>query len=138
MDKFSIFCGCPTTTLSNFFSYNGHYIQKEFQNTREPVNVWTIILRLLHGSSSTYDYGFICHRAATIAIGFLGSECNRNKILIGSLIIELALFSTIRIPKPTQIRPILKRSYAIEYVILAILLIGSSAMLYFIIQCLGL
>jgi hypothetical protein len=68
----------------------------------------------------------------------LGSECNRNKILIGSLIIELALFSTIRIPKPTQIRPILKRSYAIEYAILAILLIGSSAMLYFIIQCLGL
>jgi cellulose synthase/poly-beta-1,6-N-acetylglucosamine synthase-like glycosyltransferase len=59
-------------------------------------------------------------------------------ILIGGLIIELALFSTIRIPKPTQIRPMLRRSYAIEYAILAIVLIGSSAMLYFIIQWLGL
>lgn len=59
-------------------------------------------------------------------------------ILIGGLIIELALFSSIRIPKPTQIKPILKRTYAIEYTILASLLIGSSAMLYMIIQWLGL
>ena len=59
-------------------------------------------------------------------------------VLISGLIIELALFSTIRIPKPTRIRPILRRSYAIEYAILASLLIGSSAMLYFIIQWLGL
>jgi cellulose synthase/poly-beta-1,6-N-acetylglucosamine synthase-like glycosyltransferase len=59
-------------------------------------------------------------------------------ILVGGLIIELALFSSIRIPKPTKIKPIFRRSYAIEYAILAILLIGSSAVLYMIIQWLGL
>lgn len=59
-------------------------------------------------------------------------------VLIGSLIIELALFSSITIPKPTQIKPILRRSYAREYANLAIFLVSSSTILYIIIDWLGL
>jgi cellulose synthase/poly-beta-1,6-N-acetylglucosamine synthase-like glycosyltransferase len=59
-------------------------------------------------------------------------------VLIGGMVIELALFSTIRIPKPTKIKPLIRRRYTVEYAILAILLIGSFTILYFIVQWLGL
>jgi cellulose synthase/poly-beta-1,6-N-acetylglucosamine synthase-like glycosyltransferase len=51
-------------------------------------------------------------------------------ILIGCLIIELALFSTIRIPERTKIKPTIKRSYVKEYAFLALLIITASILVY--------
>ncbi|HEY6756265.1 MAG TPA: glycosyltransferase family 2 protein [Nitrososphaera sp.] len=51
-------------------------------------------------------------------------------ILAGCLIIELALFSTIRIPERTKIRPIIKRRYAKEYAYLALLIVTASIIVY--------
>jgi cellulose synthase/poly-beta-1,6-N-acetylglucosamine synthase-like glycosyltransferase len=51
-------------------------------------------------------------------------------ILIGCLIVELALFSTIRIPERTKIKPTIKRSYLKEYAFLALLIIMASVIVY--------
>jgi cellulose synthase/poly-beta-1,6-N-acetylglucosamine synthase-like glycosyltransferase len=55
-------------------------------------------------------------------------------ILAGSLTIELALFSTITIPKPTRIKSIVNRNYTSEYVYLVIILAIASAILYSLIN----
>ena len=51
-------------------------------------------------------------------------------ILIGCLIVELALFSTIRIPERTKIKPVIQRSYVREFAFLALLIITSSIIVY--------
>jgi hypothetical protein len=51
-------------------------------------------------------------------------------ILIGCLIIELALFSTIRVPERTKIKPVIKRGYVKEYAFLALLIITASVIVY--------
>jgi cellulose synthase/poly-beta-1,6-N-acetylglucosamine synthase-like glycosyltransferase len=51
-------------------------------------------------------------------------------IVIGCLIIELALFSTIRIPERTKIKPVIKRRYAKEYAFLALFIIIGSIIIY--------
>jgi cellulose synthase/poly-beta-1,6-N-acetylglucosamine synthase-like glycosyltransferase len=57
-------------------------------------------------------------------------------ILIGCLIVELALFSTIRIPERTKIKPIIKRSYLKEYAFLALLIITGSIIVYVVVMIL--
>jgi cellulose synthase/poly-beta-1,6-N-acetylglucosamine synthase-like glycosyltransferase len=51
-------------------------------------------------------------------------------ILIGCLVVELALFSTIRIPERTKIEPIIQRSYLKEYAFLALLIVIASIIVY--------
>ena len=51
-------------------------------------------------------------------------------IVIGCLIIELALFSTIRIPDRTKIKPVIKRRYAKEYAYLALFIVIGSIIVY--------
>jgi cellulose synthase/poly-beta-1,6-N-acetylglucosamine synthase-like glycosyltransferase len=51
-------------------------------------------------------------------------------ILIGCLVIELALFSTIRIPEKTKIKPVIKRGYVKEYAYLALLILTASTIVY--------
>jgi cellulose synthase/poly-beta-1,6-N-acetylglucosamine synthase-like glycosyltransferase len=51
-------------------------------------------------------------------------------IVIGCLIIELALFSTIRIPERTKIKPLIKRRYVQEYAYLAFFMIIASIVIY--------
>jgi cellulose synthase/poly-beta-1,6-N-acetylglucosamine synthase-like glycosyltransferase len=51
-------------------------------------------------------------------------------IVTGCLIIELALFSTIRIPKKTKIKPLIKRRYVQEYAYLALFMIIASIVIY--------
>ena len=51
-------------------------------------------------------------------------------ILIGCLVVELALFSTIRIPERTTIKPVIQRSYVREYAFLALLIIVASVIVY--------
>jgi cellulose synthase/poly-beta-1,6-N-acetylglucosamine synthase-like glycosyltransferase len=51
-------------------------------------------------------------------------------ILIGCLVVELALFSTIRIPQLTKIKPVIQRSYVREYAFLALLIILASVIVY--------
>lgn len=53
-----------------------------------------------------------------------------TSILIGCLIVELALFSTIRIPERTKIKPGIQRSYVREFAFLALLIIASSIIVY--------
>jgi cellulose synthase/poly-beta-1,6-N-acetylglucosamine synthase-like glycosyltransferase len=51
-------------------------------------------------------------------------------IVIGCLIIELALFSTIRIPERTKIKPLIKRRYVQEYAYLALFMTTASIVIY--------
>jgi cellulose synthase/poly-beta-1,6-N-acetylglucosamine synthase-like glycosyltransferase len=46
------------------------------------------------------------------------------------LIIELALFSTIRIPERTKIKPVIHRNYVMEFASLALLIITASIIVY--------
>jgi cellulose synthase/poly-beta-1,6-N-acetylglucosamine synthase-like glycosyltransferase len=59
-------------------------------------------------------------------------------ILAGGLMVEVALFSCVRIPTPTKIKPVLKRRYTVEYLNLAIILVASSIILYLILTAVGL
>lgn len=59
-------------------------------------------------------------------------------ILVGGLMIEVALFSTVLIPTPTTLKPLLKRKYTIEYLNLAIILTVSTVILYQLINFVGL
>jgi len=58
--------------------------------------------------------------------------------ITGSLIIEAALFSTIKLPKGSPVRIIIKRSRLNEYLILAVLLVGSVLLVYFVTTILNL
>jgi cellulose synthase/poly-beta-1,6-N-acetylglucosamine synthase-like glycosyltransferase len=51
-------------------------------------------------------------------------------IVIGCLIIELALFSTIRIPDRTKVKPVIKRRYVREYAYLALFIVIGSIIVY--------
>ena len=51
-------------------------------------------------------------------------------ILIGCLVVELALFSTIRIPERTTIKPVIQRRYVREYAFLVLLIIVASVIVY--------
>jgi poly-beta-1,6-N-acetyl-D-glucosamine synthase len=72
----------------------------------------------------------------TLALGILDSillfkaVSITASILIGCLITELALFSTVRIPERTKIKPVIKRSYVKEYAFLALLIITGSIIVY--------
>jgi cellulose synthase/poly-beta-1,6-N-acetylglucosamine synthase-like glycosyltransferase len=50
-------------------------------------------------------------------------------VITGGLIVDIALFSTITIPHPTKIKPVLKRNYSREYVYLALVLAISTSLL---------
>lgn len=58
-------------------------------------------------------------------------------ILTGCLIIELTLFSTIRIPERTKIKPVIKRIYAKEYAYLGLFIIVASIIVYSLVMFLG-
>ncbi|MGE5599896.1 MAG: glycosyltransferase [Clostridiales bacterium] len=58
--------------------------------------------------------------------------------MVGSLFIEISLFSAIKLPERRHVPKMVKRSYADEYAILAILLVGASLLVYFIINFLKL
>jgi cellulose synthase/poly-beta-1,6-N-acetylglucosamine synthase-like glycosyltransferase len=91
-------------------------------------------------------FGLLCFLAfigvglGSIVLGFafdiLNSKLLFNavsiiaSIVIGCLIIELALFSTIRIPERTKIKPLIKRRYVYEYAYLALLMIIATLIVY--------
>jgi cellulose synthase/poly-beta-1,6-N-acetylglucosamine synthase-like glycosyltransferase len=85
-------------------------------------------------------FAFIGVGLGSIVIGFafdiLNSKLLFNavsiiaSIIIGCLIIELALFSTIRIPERTKIKPLIKRRYVQEYAYLALFMIIASIVIY--------
>jgi cellulose synthase/poly-beta-1,6-N-acetylglucosamine synthase-like glycosyltransferase len=52
----------------------------------------------------------------------------------GSLMIELLLFSTLTLPKRSKIKPVIKRSYAKEYIYLTATLICSFLFMYFLLN----
>lgn len=58
--------------------------------------------------------------------------------IVGSLFIELSLFSTIKLPERIKVTASINRSYIDEYVILIILLAGASFLVYFLITALNL
>lgn len=58
--------------------------------------------------------------------------------IVGSLFIEMSLFSAIKLPERTQVPKMVTRNYIDEYAILAILLVGASLLVYFIINILNL
>ncbi len=58
-------------------------------------------------------------------------------LVVGGLIIELSIWSTISIPQPTKIKRILKRSYAKEYLLLLSILIGSVLLTVYVIMLLN-
>ena len=55
-------------------------------------------------------------------------------IVVGSIMIELALFSIITIPKPSRIAPAIKRNYSAEYGILFLLLIAGGVLVYSVVS----
>jgi cellulose synthase/poly-beta-1,6-N-acetylglucosamine synthase-like glycosyltransferase len=87
--------------------------------------------------------GFIVTQFATInvlsAIG-AADEIAFTRIslitsaLVAGGIIELALFSTLTLPKPTKIKKVIQRSYKEEYLITAALLLASFITVYFILH----
>ncbi len=58
--------------------------------------------------------------------------------IVGSLIIEASLFTTMRLPKSTKVRVQIKRSYIDQYAILFLLLMGSFLLVYFMTTILNL
>lgn len=52
--------------------------------------------------------------------------------ITGGILIDIALFTTVTIPHPTKITPILKRNYRREYVYLAMVMAISTSLLYVI------
>ncbi len=54
-------------------------------------------------------------------------------LVVGGLIIELSIWSTISIPQPTKIKRILKRNYTKEYLLLLSVLVGSTLFTMFVI-----
>jgi cellulose synthase/poly-beta-1,6-N-acetylglucosamine synthase-like glycosyltransferase len=92
------------------------------------------------------SFGLLCFAAfigiglasiiMALALGFLNSivlfrvVSITASILIGCLIIELALFSTIRIPERTKIKPVIQRNYVKEFAFLALLIITASIIVY--------
>jgi cellulose synthase/poly-beta-1,6-N-acetylglucosamine synthase-like glycosyltransferase len=85
-------------------------------------------------------FAFIGVGLGSIVIGFALDILNSKllfsaatiiaSIVIGCLIIELALFSTIRIPERTKIKPLIKRLYVQEYAYLALFMIIASIVIY--------
>jgi biofilm PGA synthesis N-glycosyltransferase PgaC len=85
-------------------------------------------------------FAFIGVGLGSIVIGFALDILNSKllfsaatiiaSIVIGCLIIELALFSTIRIPERTKIKPLIKRLYVQEYVYLTLFMIIASIVIY--------
>jgi cellulose synthase/poly-beta-1,6-N-acetylglucosamine synthase-like glycosyltransferase len=59
-------------------------------------------------------------------------------LVVGGLIIEFSLWSTISIPQPTKIKHILKRSYNKEYLLLLSVVIGSTLLTLAVIMSLDL
>jgi hypothetical protein len=53
-------------------------------------------------------------------------------IIFGCIMIEATLFSIITFPRSTKIKPVIKRSYAIEYVYLLTILVISFLTIYFL------
>lgn len=58
--------------------------------------------------------------------------------IVGSLIIQASLFSTMKLPKRSKVSTIIKRSHASEYLIIAILLFVSCLVVYFVTTILNL
>jgi len=58
-------------------------------------------------------------------------------IVTGCLIIELALFSTIRIPARTKIKPVIKRWYVKEYAYFALFMVIASIIVYSLVMFLN-
>jgi cellulose synthase/poly-beta-1,6-N-acetylglucosamine synthase-like glycosyltransferase len=58
--------------------------------------------------------------------------------IVGSLMIEASLFSTMRLPKRTKVRVVIKRSYLDQYAILFVLLVGAFLLVYFVTTILNL
>src|SRR6185437_4472185 len=98
-------------------------------------------------------YGLLCFGAFLVtqfsiiavlfAIGFTSSTIflQASTVLtgiVGSLFIELSLFSTIKLPERIKVTASINRSYVDEYLILIILLAGASLLVYFIIDALDL
>jgi cellulose synthase/poly-beta-1,6-N-acetylglucosamine synthase-like glycosyltransferase len=54
-------------------------------------------------------------------------------LVVGGLIIELSIWSTISIPQPTKIKRILKRNYTKEYLLLLSVLVGSTLFTIYVI-----
>ena len=54
-------------------------------------------------------------------------------LVVGGLIIELSIWSTISIPEPTKIKRILKRNYTKEYLLLLSVLVGSTLFTMYVI-----
>jgi cellulose synthase/poly-beta-1,6-N-acetylglucosamine synthase-like glycosyltransferase len=54
-------------------------------------------------------------------------------LVVGGLIIELSIWSTISIPQPTKIKRILKRNYTKEYLFLLSVLVGSTLFTMYVI-----
>ncbi|NHH96955.1 hypothetical protein DYY66_1880 [Candidatus Nitrosotalea sp. FS] len=88
------------------------------------VTQFSIIILLL-ALNFTSNMAFL--QASTILTG-----------IVGSLFIELSLFSTIKLPERTKITASINRSYIDEYLILITLLSGASLLVYFIINVLNL
>lgn len=70
-------------------------------------------------------FGGIIESALTYRLISLGLT-----IIVGSIMIELALFSIITIPKPSRISPAIKRNHAAEYGILLSLLVAGGVLVY--------
>jgi cellulose synthase/poly-beta-1,6-N-acetylglucosamine synthase-like glycosyltransferase len=52
--------------------------------------------------------------------------------IVASVVVEITLFSILKLPKRTKVSVIIKRSYVDEYVYLALTLIGSILLVYFV------
>jgi cellulose synthase/poly-beta-1,6-N-acetylglucosamine synthase-like glycosyltransferase len=155
----AILSGLEIVGIPAFVSEGGLFVGEDASATRVDLPIYLQLLFLMVFPSlaltvrSSFAYririmlfGFICFIAFT-AVG-LGSIIITStlgilesmllfkavnitaSILIGCLIIELTLFSTIRIPERTKIKPMIKRSYAKEYAYFALMIITASVIVY--------
>lgn len=106
-----------------------------------------------HVRTKILFYGMLCFGAfvltqfsiivCMLALGFTSNMAflqasTVSTGVVGSLFIEISLFSAIKLPERRHVPKMIKRSYADEYVILAIMLVGASLLVYFIINTLNL